>query len=336
MATGKALWAAMGGLKMGAAKLGFHGDKIGSIKQNVHDGDTANVHLDRNLGVRFLGIDTPEISFEFPGSGTFVALSNPKWDELFSSGAWKQDLVLYPGLLQDLEKRIGDGTGVSGNHAKQADAAQKELEKIMEEDLAKSGKTKEEFSLFLAFAHEFLDSYGRLLCYLNSGEENYADPLIASAIKRWSYNERVLASGWAVPYFIWPNVQPFMNKRPFTEENVKPEGFWDLITSAGKLKSARNSVAKAREQGLGIFNPADPLRVMPFELRFLSRKKGPERYVVNLADVGSTYLLEPSLYYRVPNPEDRLHIPPEYVPIFKAFGWEVAKTDILEFSKSSS
>jgi len=335
MAIGKALWAAKGGLKMGTAKFGFHGEKTGTIKQNVHDGDTANVHLDRNLGVRFLGIDTPEVSFEFPGTGTFTALSNPKWDTLFTSGAWKQDLELYPGLLQDLEKRIGNGVGVAQNHAVQADAAQKELERIVEEDYSKSGKTIEAFQLFLAFAHEFLDSYGRLLCYLNSGEENFSDPGVATAIKRWSYNERVLASGWAVPYFIWPNVQPFMNHRPFSEENVKPEGFWKLINGAGKLKSARNSVATARAQGLGIFNPADPLRVMPFELRFLSRKKGPERYVVNLADIGSSYLLEPSLYYTVPNPEDRLHIPPEYLPIFEAFGWKVAKRDIWEFSRLS-
>ncbi len=321
---------------MGAAKLGRHGDSIGSIRQNVHDGDTTNVRLDRNLGVRFLGIDTPEISFEFPGAAAFVSLSNPKWDMLFTSGAWKQGLELYPGLLQDLEKRIGNGVGVAINHAAQADAAQKALERIVEEDLAKSGKSIEDFQLFMAFAHEFLDSYGRLLCYLNSAEENFSDPAVAAAIKRWSYNERVLASGWAVPYFIWPNVQPFMNKRPFSEENVRPEGFWDLIKSAGKLKSARNSVSQARAQGLGIFNPADPLRVMPFELRFLSRKKRPERYVVNLADEGSRYLLDPSLYYTVPNPEDRLHIPPEYLPIFKAFGWEVARADIWEFSESGS
>ncbi len=332
MAIGKALWAANGGLKMGAAKLGLHGEAIGSIKQNVHDGDTTNVHLDRNLGVRFLGIDTPEISFEFPGTGAFVALSNLKWDTLFTSGAWKEGLVLYPGLLRDLEQRIGDGTGVAKNHADQADAAQKSLEDIIEDDFAKSGKTKAEFQHFMAFGHEFLDSYGRLLCYLNSGEENFEDPAVAKVVKRWSYNERQLMTGWAVPYFIWPNLQPFMNKRPFTEENVRPDGFWELIRTASKLRAAREAVATARNNGLGIFNPANPLKVMPFELRFLSRKRGPERYVINLSDVGSKYLLDPSLYYTVPNPEDRLHIPPEYLPIFTSFGWHVAGTDIFEFA----
>jgi endonuclease YncB( thermonuclease family) len=333
MAIGKALWAANGGLKMGASKLGFHGEHTGSIKQNVHDGDTTNVRLDRNLGVRFLGIDTPEISFEFPGTSNFVALSNEKWDTLFTSGAWKEGLVLYSGLLADLESRIGDGTGVAKNHAVLADAAQKSLESIIESDFQISGKTKEEFQHFMAFAHEFLDSYGRLLCYLNSSEENYShlDPNVAKAIKRWSYNERQLMTGWAVPYFIWPNLQPFMNHRPFTEENVRPDGFWKLIKGASKLKSARDAVASARQQKIGIFDAADPLRVMPFELRFLSRKKGPERYVINMADEGSTYLLDPSLYYTIPNAEDRLHIPPEYLPIFKAYGWNVTGLDAATF-----
>ncbi|MEY3194806.1 MAG: hypothetical protein RIQ78_903 [Bacteroidota bacterium] len=324
MATGKALWVAKGGLKMGSAKLGFHGNRTGSIKQNVHDGDTSNVYLDRNLGVRLLGIDTPEISFEIPGSGTFVALSSPKWDDLFTSGAWKRGLVLDQGLLKDLEQRIGNGSGVAKNHADHADAAQKSLEIIMEQDLAASGKPKEDFRQFMAFAHEFLDSYGRLLCYLNSGSENYSDPSIANAIKRWSYNERQLMSGWAVPYFIWPNVQPFLNNQPFNRDNVTPAGFWSRIKKSGKLNTARDAVSMARSQGIGVFNPDNLLRVMPFELRFISRKKGPERYVINLREVGGNLLLEPSQYYTIPNPEDRLHIPPEYLPIFLAYGWKVS------------
>lgn len=325
MATGKALWVANGGLKMGSAKLGLHGNKTGSIKQNVHDGDTSNVILDRNLGVRLLGIDTPEISFEFPGSRTFIALSSTKWDVLFTSGAWKQGLMLDAGLLRDLEQRIGNGIGVAKNHADHAEAAQQSLETIMEADLLESGKPKEEFRQFMAFAHEFLDSYGRLLCYLNSDSENYPDPPIASAIKRWSYNERQLMSGWAVPYFIWPNVQPFLNQQPFNRNHVSPEGFWSRIKSSSKLNTARAAVALARSQGIGVFNPINPLRVMPFELRFISRKKGPERYVINLQDIGGNQLLNPAQYYTIANPEDRLHIPPEYLPIFLAFGWKVGR-----------
>ena len=81
----------------------------------------------------------------------------------------------------------------------------------------------------------------------------------------------------------------------------------------------------ARSQGIGVFNPINPLRVMPFELRFISRKKGPERYVINLQDIGGNQLLNPAQYYTIANPEDRLHIPPEYLPIFLAFGWKVGR-----------
>ena len=323
MATGKALWSNAAGLKMGQARFGFHGEHAGSVKQIVHDGDTVNVNLFNNLGVRFLGIDTPEVSFQFPGSSNFVALSNPKWDQLFTSGQWREGLSLDPGLLLNLAQRIGDGHGVAQNHATLADEGQKALEAIMQADLDKSGKTKEDFALFMAFAHEFLDSYGRLLCYLNSGIENFEDPATADTIKRFSYNERQLSNGAAVPYFIWPNIQPFMGKRPFDRENIEPIGFWKLIRGAGKLRAARKAVETARNAGLGIYNPANPLRVMPFELRFLSRKKGPDRFVIDLSNEGSNLLLKPENYYTIENPEDRLHIPPEYLPIFQAYGWEL-------------
>ena len=48
-------------LTIGRAKLGRRGDGIGSVKQQVHDGDTITVRADGNFGVRLLGIDTPEI-----------------------------------------------------------------------------------------------------------------------------------------------------------------------------------------------------------------------------------------------------------------------------------
>lgn len=326
MAIGKALWSNSAGLKMGQARFGFHGDHMGSIKQIVHDGDTVNVSFFNNLGVRFLGIDTPEVSFEFPGTDDFVSLSNPRWDVFFRSGQWREGLVLDPGLLFNLAQRIGDGHGVAQNHADLAASGQRVLEDLVLDDLTKSGKTKEAFGLFLAFAHEFLDSYGRLLCYLNSGVENFSDPAVAEQIKRSSYNERQLANGAAIPYFIWPNVQPFLNKQPFARENVEPEGFWRLIRGASKLRFARQSVANARHAGLGIFNAANPLRVMPFELRFLSRKKGPDRYVIDLSREGSNILLKPDNYYTIENAEDRLHIPPEYLPIFLAYGWVLETT----------
>ena len=51
------------GLIIGHAALGLHGGKPGSVRQQVHDGDTIIVRAPGNFGVRFLGIDAPEISF---------------------------------------------------------------------------------------------------------------------------------------------------------------------------------------------------------------------------------------------------------------------------------
>jgi hypothetical protein len=43
--------------------------------------------------------------------------------------------------------------------------------------------------------------------------------------------------------------------------------------------------------------------------------------VVDLSSDAST-LLPPQAYFRVPNPEDRLFVPAEYVPLFAERGWQ--------------
>ncbi|MCC7244293.1 MAG: hypothetical protein IT269_01325, partial [Saprospiraceae bacterium] len=281
----KSLWVSRQGFKLGQGMLGMHGGATGSVKQNVHDGDTVAVRLVHDLSFRFFGMDSPEVSFEFPGTGgKFVSIGNERWDHFFTSGQWREGLDhFHPGLLADLKARIGDGVGVAANHAKLADDAQGILETAMLADLALSGKSKDDFRLFFAFAHEFLDGYGRLLAYLHPSADNFENGEYPKGVEK-SYNERQLAQGGGIPYFIWPNVQPFLRGRPFAQENVNPEGFWEMMRSrASKLNSARKAVAQAREMNLGIFDANEPLRVMPFELRFLSRKKAPDRYFIDLS-----------------------------------------------------
>jgi hypothetical protein len=72
------------GLVVGHAALGLHGDVSGSVNQQVHDGDTVTVRALGNLGVRFLGVDTPKISFTLPGQERFVGLSEPEWEEFLA------------------------------------------------------------------------------------------------------------------------------------------------------------------------------------------------------------------------------------------------------------
>ena len=75
-------------------------------------------------------------------------------------------------------------------------------------------------------------------------------------------------------------------------------------------------------QGLGAFDPADPLRFEAFEVRFLGRREVPIRAVIDLSRE-DTVILRPQSYFKIPNPEDRLFIPGEFVPLFAAKGWRL-------------
>ncbi len=308
-------------LKIGVSGFGFHGKKIGTVKQIVHDGDTLNTRLIHNLGVRFLGIDTPEISFPLPGSHSFINITDKRWAEFFKSGKWRENLAIGQDLYHHFNTIIGNGKNISSNHADYAAEAEKSLVKIISSDLKKSKKSTKSFNFFMAFGNDFLDSYGRLLCYLNSSTENYRSQKDHDEVKKLSYNERQLITGLAIPYFIWPNIQPFLGIKAFARENIHPKNFWTMIKKASKLHQARKFVSDARAANKGIFSDTNPLKLMPFELRIISRKKSPDRYVVDLRDEGNNVLLKPEEYIKIPHHEDRLHIPGEYVPIFQVYGW---------------
>lgn len=108
-----------------------------------------------------------------------------------------------------------------------------------------------------------------------------------------SYNEQLLAAGVAVPYFIWPNVAPFI-RDPEVPEPRMPIGH-------AKLDAARRAVAHARHDGLGVFAASNPLRLLPFEVRYLARtttgtsrsRPGPDRWVIDLS-AGTSDLLPPT------------------------------------------
>jgi hypothetical protein len=60
---------------------------------------------------------------------------------------------------------------------------------------------------------------------------------------------------------------------------------------------------------------------LPFELRYLARRTAPERWVIDLGGNDDT-LIPPQGYFQVANPEDRLFVPAEYVPLFVEAGWQ--------------
>jgi endonuclease YncB( thermonuclease family) len=302
-----------GGLTYGLFGLGIYGGEPGSVAQEVHDGDTVHVRTIGNLAMRFLGIDTPEVSFTLPNSSQFRSIRDPAW-EAFLADPFAPELSplnLDGGLRANLATRLGAGTAT--NHADHAAAAHRALEKEIQDDMNARGLAKEDVQFFAAFTREIVDRYGRLLGWLNINDQSASRPA--------DYNSRVLEKGLATPYFIWPNVDPWRSRGSLIDAARPPVQFRQEANGPGKLRDARNAVAQARADGKGIFDTDDPLRIHAFELRFLAQRRAPDRWVIDLGS-NDSMLLKPQNYHTIANVEDRLFIPGDHVPLFERAGWQ--------------
>jgi hypothetical protein len=299
-----------GNLTVGHSGLGIHGDAPGTPGQQVHDGDTITTRPLGNAGVRFLGIDAPEISFTLPGETAFTPISNPKW-ETFLSAPLSADLPVGDDLRHHLQARVG--AGVATNHDRHAKVAKAALLQMVIDDMAALNKTKDNFQFFLAFAGEIMDRYGRLLCFINRDQLEGERPR--------SYNERLLTLGVVSPYFIWPNVNPFRKQPSVTDAVIPPGTASQVANGDNALRTAREAVRNARTNGIGLFETQDPLRIQPFELRFMAQRRAPDRWVIDLGK-SDNILVKPEAYFTISNIEDRLYIPKEYVPLFVEKGWQ--------------
>jgi hypothetical protein len=265
----KAIEQSESGLTVGHAALGFRSGVTGSVRQQVHDGDTINVRAIGNFGVRFLGVDAPEISFNLPGEKRFTSLSHPKWEAVLSDPFADDDFQseLTPGLLDYLQAKVGPGAAT--NHYEHAQAAEEALEQEVLNDLQALGQSEEEFRFFLAFAHEIVDRYGRLLCFINREQLQELRPL--------SYNERLLQTAKVSPYFIWPNINPFRKEMSKVAAVIPPGAASDKADEDKSLRLARQWVREARQKKAGVFDTGNPLRLQPFEIRYLAQRRPPNR-----------------------------------------------------------
>ena len=305
------------GFSIGFARLGRRGEGRGSPGQQIYDGDTANVEADGNLGVRLLGVDAPEVAFTLPEAAAeavdrrpgerFVRLTDERWQS-FLADPFEDGARLRRELREHLEPKVGPGC--AENHARLAEASTRALRAEVEGDISELGQTRDEFRFFMAFASEVIDGYGRLLCYLNRDQPRPPRPP--------SYNERLLMAGEVLPYFIWPNVDPFRVQPSLVAAVPRPG-------AAPPLVSERAAVAASREQGLGLWGGEEPLRLLPFELRFLARLAPPDRWVIDLA-ARDDRLLAPQLYPRIDRPEDRLFVGEAFVPLFVSRGWRAVRS----------
>jgi len=306
------------GLVVGHAGLRSAGatDPVG---KDVHDGDTVAVRTAGDFGVRFLGVDAPEVSSPLPGTqGPPVALDDPRWEQAlavaFAPGALPLGPHADPALVAHLEAQAVVGEAV--NHARLAAAARIALVDMVGKDMAALGVDAAGFRLFLAFAGDVVDRYGRLLGYVRPDQ-----PAVPAEQRLGSYNERLLAAGWASPYFIWPNTDPWRAVPAIVDAVPAPGTVARAAAADPALAAARAAVKAARRGQLGLYEAARPLRLQAFELRMLARRQPPERWLVDLSTDSDT-LIPPQRYPRVPLPEDRLFIPAEYVPLWVENGWK--------------
>jgi hypothetical protein len=160
----------LNGLTIAHAKLAAlaNGDRM-TVDNAVHDGDTVKVDPDGNISTRFLGIDTPEVSFTLPDAPkTFRPISSAQWTTFltdpFAAGQPPFDPPLAPALIADLQTRLGPDCAT--NHAAHAAAATQALKGMIETDRTQNGDTLGTFKFFLAFATDVIDRYGRFLAYL--------------------------------------------------------------------------------------------------------------------------------------------------------------------------
>jgi hypothetical protein len=287
-----------------------------TLDESVPDGDTVGTHLLGSGSVRFLGIDSPEKSFEQPLGGGQVLNGSPWQQYLTNPGAHGYPTALLePGLATYLQTRFGPGA--SANHHKHAVAAGDSLKQLIQSDAAALGQTLDQFQYFVSFSYEVFDRYGRFLAFLNRNQPN---PNVPGPRPR-TYNERQLQAGRAMPFFIWPNVDPFRVFDTVADAVLRP-GTANTIAETGDLKRARDFVKSARAAKIGVFETADPLRFEAFEIRYLGRKEFPTRAVIDLSK-NDDVMLRPQSYFTIPNAEDRLFVPPEFVPLFAAKGWRL-------------
>jgi hypothetical protein len=99
----------------------------------------------------------------------------------------------------------------------------------------------------------------------------------------------------------------------------------DIANKDESLRLAREGIRDARQQKVGVFDAYAPLRLEPFEVRFLARRCPPNRWVIDLSQ-NDDVLIKPQEYFTIPDVEDRLFIPEEYVPLFVEAGWKRSVT----------
>ena len=200
----------------------------------VSDGDTPVVEM----GVRMLGIDTPELHFPGPADpsrqdGALAGL--PK------SAAFK---ALPRALREHLAPRL---EGAGSWQARWGALAREALEAMVDESLARKGAGRD---LSLACGGETFDRYGRILAFVAPHAPRDGG---AAARRPDTFNLRLLAGGWAAPNFHAANLAgpEDMRRAVLAVQGAREgrQGFWAEAGSALHGYEFRALVRLASGQG---------------------------------------------------------------------------------------
>ena len=124
------------------------------------------------------------------------------------------------------------------------------------------GQDLNTFRYFLAFSFEVFDSFGRFLAFINRNQPDANNP----GPRPLPYNERMLENGAALPYFIWPNIDPFRDSS-LLDAVIAPGTANQVAQATPALRRACDFVRQARANGN---EPASSIRQIRSALR-LSR-----------------------------------------------------------------
>jgi len=302
---------------IGSIRRGANGQPQ-TLDASIPDGDATGIHIAGSGSVRFLGVDTPEKNFQLAGASSQRRLDSAEWEAYLTDPFLPQfgPFELDEDLVSHLRTRIGAGAGM--NHRVHGDNAERTLSGLVQSDMDALGQNPNTFGYYLSFSFEVFDSFGRFLAFINRNQPHENIP----GLRPLSYKERMLASGTALPFFVWPNIDPFRQSPSILEAVVPPGTANQVAESTPALRRARDLVRQARAKGKGVFDPTDPLRFEAFEVRYLGRREAPNRAVIDLSR-NDDVILQPQHYFRIPNSEDRLFIPQAFVPLFVSRGWRL-------------
>ena len=174
---------------------GFQLDSIGRKSYlRATDGDTPYV----SVPIRMLSIDTPEV--HYPGNQS----PSKQDDRLKQLADWIEDgeAPINKDLGEFILPKIV--TGAAGTLQKnQGEEASDHFKEMIDQDLTKPRGTKRK--VFLHASEEHFDAYGRLLAYMSP---QYSSKELATMPreKRSTFNLKMVESGWAAPFLIYPSI----------------------------------------------------------------------------------------------------------------------------------